>query len=119
MANIPTTPQEWIDFARTFADTVDREMDEFDTMPLEDVVDKLPVILSLLNSVCALRWQENLFLGSRPHGTSQFQWELYWLEQRATERFENIMNRIKEAWLAEEARKSLSDYLVDFWFPVK
>lgn len=73
MANIPTTPEEWKELARTFADTVDREMDEFDSMTTEGLINKLPIILSLINSVAALRGQESLFLDTRPDGTSEFQ----------------------------------------------
>ena len=119
MTNIPATPEEWITFARILADTVDKEMDEYDTLNPKQLIQKLPIILSLVNSIASIRWQNSFFLRIRPAGTSQFQWELYQLEQRATERFNKILNHIKKAWLTNEARKELNSYLVDFCFPIE
>lgn len=73
MANIPTTPEEWIEFARTLADTVDREMDEYNTMSPENLIEKLPIMLSLVNSIASVRGQDSFFFDIRPDGTSQFQ----------------------------------------------
>lgn len=111
-----TTAEDYIDVVRKFSFLLNQEFSIIENGEINiETIDKIPFIISLVNTIECFRWQESLFLNFRPKEvTAQFQSELYSYEQDFNNRFDILRQRIRDSDLYDEYKKKLERYFIQF-----
>lgn len=108
--------EAYVDFVRKFVTLIDSEMNNAELLIQKDseigtLVDRMPALISLVNTVGYLRGQDGVFLDIRPRTENQN--EFYQYEHDFEQRLENLIMRIRESNMFDYYKDRLEQYFVN------
>lgn len=112
--------EEYIQFVKTFVTLLDTQFAIWEEMAnskemLGGLVQQMPAIISLVNTVGYLRGQDGVFLNVRPPKVSEFQKELYTYEDQ----FEVRLKRLIETILSSDEKGSYTERLERYFITAR
>ncbi len=113
------TGEEYINFVRSFVTLLDEELKgwekgEGSKDELEALADRMPLLISLANTVSCLRGQDNVFLDVRPVAPEYID-ELYGYEGFFQERLESLAKTLLESDQKQAYQESIHRNFVKIW----
>lgn len=90
---LPQTAEEYIDCFRSLAAMINSSMDMIEKMPVADREDRLNSLAEAINTIGALRGDNDIFLASRPADLQSYQKEMYAIEDTLRARLAQLGNQ--------------------------
>lgn len=110
---LPTTADEYMQCVRTLSALVDAELTKTEQSNAEQMLYRLPRIISMVNTIGHLRGQDNFFLDDRPSDVLPlFQKDLYALEDSMEGRLRAVIMKVMDAGLSDALRENLEKYYI-------
>lgn len=105
--------KEYIDLFNNFKTIIDKQLEYFETNTENnhELANKLPALISLINTIEYLRGQEGMFLNFRPHTSNQA--EFYKIENEFEKRLEKLITRILNSEEAEFYKTKIHTYFCE------
>lgn len=116
MENAFTSPEEYLEFAKKFYQLTDQQISKFEDkmingVELNNIVNALPSLISLVNTVGYLRGQDGVFLDIRP-AVGENQKILYQMEDEMEARLKKLIDYIKESEYRDYYGQLLEKYFI-------
>jgi meiotically up-regulated gene 157 (Mug157) protein len=108
--------EEYAEFVRKFATMLDKEFESLekyseDPKQHNKLAERMPALISLVNTVGFLRGQDNVFLGTRPRVDNQE--ELYGYEDYFEKKLQRLIDILMSSDAKEFYLRRLAQYFVE------